>query len=51
MQVAEDLRGRMLALYGKHLSADGRSVDYVALGADPDFRDYVRCMRLHGGYM
>lgn len=37
MQVAEDLRQRILALYDRHLAPDGRSVDYAALGADPAF--------------
>lgn len=39
--VAEDLRGRILKLYDKHLSSDGRSVSYKALKADPQFWDYV----------
>ena len=37
LQVAEDLRQRILALYDRHLAPDGRSVDYAALGADPAF--------------
>jgi hypothetical protein len=39
--VAEDLRARILALYDKHLSADGRAVSYAALKQDPEFWDYV----------
>ena len=41
VQVAEDLRMRVLALYDKHLAPDGRAVDYKGLGADPDFRTFV----------
>lgn len=37
VQVAEDLRQRILALYDQHLAPDGRAVDYAALGADPAF--------------
>lgn len=40
-QVAEDLRGRILALYDKYLSADGKSVRYKALKQDPAFWEYV----------
>jgi hypothetical protein len=39
--VAEDLRARILALYDKHLSADGRAVSYAVLKKDPEFWDYV----------
>jgi hypothetical protein len=39
--VAEDLRARILALYDKHLSADGRAVSYAALKQDPEFWEYV----------
>ncbi|WIA08629.1 hypothetical protein OEZ85_008058 [Tetradesmus obliquus] len=39
--VAEELRGRILALYDKHLSADGRAVSYAALKQDPEFWEYV----------
>eukprot|EP00878_Enallax_costatus_P009243 GHUV01009661.1.p1 GENE.GHUV01009661.1~~GHUV01009661.1.p1 ORF type:complete len:515 (+),score=139.91 GHUV01009661.1:157-1701(+) len=39
--VAEDLRGRILRLYDKHLSRDGRSVSYKGLKADPGFWEYV----------
>lgn len=39
--VAEELRGRILALYDKYLSADGKSVQYKALRADPAFWEYV----------
>jgi hypothetical protein len=39
--VAEDLRGRILALYDKYLSADGKAVRYKALKQDPEFWSYV----------
>jgi hypothetical protein len=39
--VAEELRGRILALYDKHLSADGRAVSYAALKQDLEFWEYV----------
>jgi hypothetical protein len=39
--VAEDLRGRILALYDKYLSADGKAVRYKALKQDPAFWEYV----------
>lgn len=39
--VAEDLRGRILALYDKHLSTDGKAVRYKALKQDPAFWEYV----------
>jgi hypothetical protein len=40
-QVASELRQLILELYSKHLSPDGRSVDYKSLGEDPLFREYV----------
>lgn len=40
-QVSEDLRGRILALYDRHLSADGRAVNYSAMREDPLFWQYV----------
>jgi hypothetical protein len=39
--VAEELRGRMLSLYERHLSADGKAVSYKALKRDPAFWEYV----------
>jgi hypothetical protein len=39
--VAEDLRGRILLLYDKYLSADGKAVRYKALKQDPAFWEYV----------
>jgi hypothetical protein len=39
--VAEDLRARILGLYDKHLSADGRTVGYGAMRRDPAFWSYV----------
>lgn len=39
--VAEDLRGRILRLYDKHLSKDGRAVSYKGLRKDPEFWEYV----------
>lgn len=41
LQVAEQLRVSVLALYDKRLAADGRAVDYKGLGADPDFQLFV----------
>ena len=41
VQVAEQLRESVLALYDKHLAADGKAVDYEGLSADPDFRLFV----------
>ncbi|GAX80471.1 hypothetical protein CEUSTIGMA_g7910.t1 [Chlamydomonas eustigma] len=40
-QVAAELRQLILELYSKHLSPDGRSVDYKHMGEDPLFRKYV----------
>lgn len=39
--VAEDLRGRILLLYDKYLSPDGKAVRYKALKQDPAFWEYV----------
>lgn len=51
--VAEDLRGRILALYDKYLSADGKAVRYKALKQDPAFWEYVdataELQRVSGG--
>ena len=41
VQVAEQLRQSVLALYDKHLAADGKAVDYKGLSADPDFQLFV----------
>ncbi|KAL6748715.1 glutaredoxin-like protein [Haematococcus lacustris] len=41
VEVAADLRARILALYDTHLSSNGRSVNYPALKADPRFAEYV----------
>ncbi len=41
-QVALSLRGLILKLYDKHLSADGRAVSYKGIKADPLFQEYVR---------
>lgn len=35
LQVALDLRQRILDLYERHLSADGRAVSYKSVGQDP----------------
>ena len=35
MQVSEALRLRVLSLYDRHLSPDGRALDYKGLSADP----------------
>ena len=37
-QVAERLRQSILGLYDRHLSEDGKAVDYAALKQDPGFR-------------
>lgn len=41
LQVAADLRQRILALYDAHLSTNGRAVDYAAMKQDARFQDYV----------
>lgn len=41
LQVAEGLRTLISGLYGKHLAADGRGVDYASLAHDEGFRDYI----------
>ena len=41
LQVAEALRRGILTLYDRHLAADGKSVDYKGLRADPDFQLFV----------
>ena len=41
VQVSASLRERLLALYESHISAGGRSVDYGAIGRDPDFSLFV----------
>ena len=41
MQVAEQLRESVLALYDEHLAANGKAMDYKGLSADPDFRLFV----------
>ena len=55
--VAEELRGRILALYDKYLSPDGKGVRYSALRQDPAFWEYVdataelqRVSMAHSGY-
>jgi hypothetical protein len=51
--VAEDLRGRILALYDKYLSPDGKAVRYRVLKQDPAFWEYVdataELQRVRGG--
>mmetsp|Transcript_12493 Transcript_12493/g.31728 ORF Transcript_12493/g.31728 Transcript_12493/m.31728 type:complete len:494 (-) Transcript_12493:108-1589(-) len=42
-QVAESLRLKILDLYEKFLSPDGKAVDYKGLGESREFADYVRC--------
>ncbi len=41
LQVSEELRKRILQLYDRHLSADGRAVSYKAISSDPGFAAYV----------
>ena len=36
--MAERLRQSILGLYDRHLSEDGKAVDYAALKQDPGFR-------------
>lgn len=38
--VADELRKRILRLYGEFLSSDGRDVDYEAMALSREFRDY-----------
>ena len=40
-QVSRDLRELILSLYERHLSVDGRAVDYKQLGKDEMFKRYV----------
>lgn len=40
-QVAEEMRGRTLALYDQGLSLDGRSVDYSGLEGSRVYQEYV----------
>lgn len=39
--MSQDLRELILLLYERHLSADGRAVDYKQLGRDPMFKRYI----------
>lgn len=41
LQVAESVRSRILRLYDRHLTGDGKKVSYAALRADPDWADFV----------
>ena len=41
VQVAEQLRESVLALYDKHLAADGKAVDYKGLSTDLEFQLFV----------
>ncbi|EDO33878.1 predicted protein [Nematostella vectensis] len=38
----DDLRHLILQLYNKHLSPDGKGVDYTAMGQSTQFQDYVK---------
>ena len=40
-QVSRDLRELILLLYERHLSVDGRAVDYKQLGRDEMFKQYI----------
>ena len=42
MQVAEGLRQILLELFDKHLSEDGKGVQYEAMAVDPVFHLFVR---------
>ena len=39
--VAEELRERILKLYDRFLSADGKAVDYEGLSTSPFFDEYI----------
>lgn len=41
LEVAEKLRKLIIALYDEHLSPDGKSVNYAAIGQSEGFRRYV----------
>jgi hypothetical protein len=41
LQVSQDLRDLILQLYDRHLSPDGKAVNYTAMKSDPLFRQYV----------
>jgi hypothetical protein len=41
VQVAEDLRLRILRLYDRYLDESGRAVDYNGLAQDPEFSAFV----------
>ncbi|XP_032229397.2 uncharacterized protein LOC5505107 [Nematostella vectensis] len=41
-EVGEELRHLILQLYNKHLSPDGKGVDYTAMGQSTQFQDYVK---------
>ena len=40
-ELGEDLRRLILSIYNKHLSADGKKVNYTAIGDEPDFKKYI----------
>ncbi|KAL4422375.1 hypothetical protein ABPG75_008572 [Micractinium tetrahymenae] len=40
-QVAEAVRSRILRLYDRHLTGDGKKVNYAALRGDPEWADFV----------
>lgn len=40
-KAGKEIRMLMLSLYGKHLSEDGRKVNYDAIGLDPEFTTYI----------
>lgn len=39
--LAEDLRRRVMEMYNKFLSSEGKSIDYKALAASSEFQNYV----------
>ncbi|XP_074642109.1 uncharacterized protein LOC141899601 [Tubulanus polymorphus] len=41
-ELSENLRKLILLIYSKHLSKDGKTVDYKGIGKSPEFQKYVR---------
>ncbi|XP_065062483.1 uncharacterized protein LOC135689250 isoform X2 [Rhopilema esculentum] len=41
-EVGEDLRKLILSIYNSHLSADGKKVDYKAIGESAEFKQYQK---------
>jgi glutaredoxin len=41
VEVSADLRSAVLGLYGRHMTEDGRKINYKAMSQDPDFKSFV----------